>query len=84
MRLATSFVFRCRCPLVVLILMATIRPAMGQANVTGKWTTLSYTMPINPVHAALCQWQDTDRLRFRKLPADDERLPVGPAVWSSE
>jgi len=26
---------------------------MGQANVTGKWTTLSYTMPINPVHAAL-------------------------------
>jgi hypothetical protein len=53
MRLATSFVFRCRCLLVVLILMATIRPAMGQANVTGKWTTLSYTMPINPVHAAL-------------------------------
>ena len=25
----------------------------GQANVTGKWSTVSYTMPINPVHAAL-------------------------------
>src|SRR5690349_11358774 len=27
--------------------------ASAQANVTGSWTTLSYTMPINPVHAAL-------------------------------
>src|ERR1700689_3687807 len=28
-------------------------PGMGQANVTGQWQTLPYTMPINPVHAAL-------------------------------
>jgi hypothetical protein len=28
-------------------------PAMSQANVQGQWQTLSYTMPINPIHAAL-------------------------------
>src|SRR6266852_4925781 len=28
-------------------------PARSQANVTGQWQTLPYTMPINPVHAAL-------------------------------
>ena len=27
--------------------------AMGQANVTGQWSTLSYNVPINPIHAAL-------------------------------
>src|SRR5882762_6604594 len=27
--------------------------AMGQANVTGQWQTLSNVMPINPVHVAL-------------------------------
>ena len=27
--------------------------AMSQANVQGQWQTLPYTMPINPVHAAL-------------------------------
>ena len=27
--------------------------AMSQANVQGQWKTLSYTMPINPVHVAL-------------------------------
>jgi hypothetical protein len=26
---------------------------MAQANVVGQWTTLSYTMPINPIHVAL-------------------------------
>ena len=26
---------------------------MGQANVQGQWSTLSYLMPINPIHAAL-------------------------------
>jgi hypothetical protein len=26
---------------------------MGQAQVQGQWTTLSYTMPINPVHVSL-------------------------------
>ncbi len=28
-------------------------PAMSQANVQGQWQTLSYTMPINPIHTAL-------------------------------
>jgi len=27
--------------------------AWGQANVQGQWSTLPYTMPINPIHAAL-------------------------------
>src|SRR4051812_10270262 len=28
-------------------------PGWTQANVTGNWSTLPYTMPINPVHVAL-------------------------------
>jgi Galactose oxidase-like, Early set domain/Glyoxal oxidase N-terminus len=40
--------------LVSLILLgAFVQVAMGQPNVQGKWSTLSYTMPINPIHAAL-------------------------------
>jgi hypothetical protein len=27
--------------------------AEGQANLTGQWTTLPYTMPINPIHVGL-------------------------------
>jgi len=27
--------------------------AEGQANVTGQWSTLPYTMPINPIHVGL-------------------------------
>jgi hypothetical protein len=35
-------------------LLLCIPPAvLAQANVQGQWTTLSNTMPINPVHAAL-------------------------------
>jgi hypothetical protein len=40
--------------LVVSMLLGTFGPTvMGQANVQGQWSTLSYTMPINPIHAAL-------------------------------
>jgi hypothetical protein len=53
MKHATPFVFGCRCLIAVLFLVVTIQFAMGQANVQGKWSTLSYTTPINPVHAAL-------------------------------
>jgi hypothetical protein len=28
-------------------------PAFSQANVKGQWQTLPYTMPINPIHAAM-------------------------------
>src|ERR1700733_10153649 len=28
-------------------------PGMSQANVTGQWQTLPYTMPINPIHVVL-------------------------------
>lgn len=34
-----------------LVLLAQF--ATGQAQTTGQWRTLSYTMPINPVHVAL-------------------------------
>ena len=40
--------------LVVSMLLGTFVPiVIGQANVQGQWSTLSYTMPINPIHAAL-------------------------------
>ena len=38
---------------VILVMLSSVRPAEGQAQTTGQWTTLPYTMPINPVHAAL-------------------------------
>ena len=43
-----------------LILLATLAPqGMAQADVTGQWSTLPYTMPINPIHIALLrQWQN--------------------------
>src|SRR5579864_8543873 len=39
--------------LVVLTFTLTASPAWAQANVTGSWSTLPYTMPINPVHVAM-------------------------------
>src|SRR5579864_2500551 len=42
-----------RALLLVLVFGALAPKAMAQANVTGQWSTASYSMPINPVHAAL-------------------------------
>ena len=40
--------------LVLLLAFGVLVPTVrGQANVTGTWSTLSYTMPINPIHTAL-------------------------------
>jgi Domain of unknown function (DUF1929)/Glyoxal oxidase N-terminus len=40
--------------LVFSLLLSALAPvAMGQANVQGRWSTLPYVMPINPVHVAL-------------------------------
>lgn len=40
--------------LIFLLLLDVSLPKMlGQASVQGQWSTLSYNMPINPVHAAL-------------------------------
>ena len=53
MRLTTVVVFR-RCSLLLLLLAGMSKPGlMGQAQTVGKWSTLSYTMPINPIHVAL-------------------------------
>src|SRR5437588_5297654 len=38
---------------VLLLMFTTVPSAKGQANVQGQWSTLPYSMPINPVHAAL-------------------------------
>ncbi len=39
--------------LLLLLLLPGIPFAQGQAQTVGQWSTQSYTMPINPVHAAL-------------------------------
>lgn len=39
--------------LVIFLLTLLLQVAFGQTNVQGQWSTLSYSMPINPVHAAL-------------------------------
>ncbi len=39
--------------LLVAVLAASVGSAMAQADVQGQWSTASYQMPINPVHAAL-------------------------------
>src|ERR1700759_983088 len=36
-----------------LLICVLLPSALGQANVQGQWSTLSNTMPINPVHVAL-------------------------------
>ena len=42
-----------RCSLLLLLLVGMSKPGLGQAQTVGKWSTLSYTMPINPIHVAL-------------------------------
>lgn len=39
--------------LVLLLLTVFLQVGIGQSNVQGLWSTLSYSMPINPVHVAL-------------------------------
>jgi hypothetical protein len=50
-----SFAVRGACLLVVLFILLSglLSAAFGQVQTIGKWTTQSYTMPINPIHAAL-------------------------------
>jgi hypothetical protein len=40
--------------LLLFVILATSEPGlMGQVQTIGQWTTLPYTMPVNPIHAAL-------------------------------
>src|ERR1700693_1538409 len=41
------------CGLCLAALTQFAPPALSQANVQGQWSTLPYTMPINPIHVAL-------------------------------
>jgi hypothetical protein len=45
-RLIFAFIF----PLLLNVLVPEM---LGQTNVQGQWSTLPYSMPINPVHVAL-------------------------------
>src|SRR5882724_2899572 len=38
---------------LILVLAASIPPADAQADVKGQWSTLNYSMTINPIHVAL-------------------------------
>ena len=49
----TTFMPLWRCSLLFLLLAGMSKPGLGQAQTVGKWSTLSYTMPINPIHVAL-------------------------------
>ena len=39
--------------LLLLVVLVTVPPAAAQPNVTGQWSVLPYTMPINPIHVGL-------------------------------
>ncbi|MGH9545846.1 MAG: galactose oxidase-like domain-containing protein [Terriglobales bacterium] len=39
--------------ILILLLLPSVPSARGQAQTLGQWSTLPYTMPINPIHAAL-------------------------------
>ncbi len=53
MKLTTSAPFIKHFLLLLLLVGVSTPELMGQAQTVGKWTTLSYTMPINPIHVAL-------------------------------
>src|SRR5881397_3883292 len=38
---------------VMLVATTAVTPAGAQSNVTGQWSVLPYTMPINPIHVGL-------------------------------
>ena len=39
--------------ILLLLVLAMCEPLlMGQVQTIGKWSTLSYTVPINPIHVA--------------------------------
>jgi hypothetical protein len=38
---------------VMLVATVAVEPAAAQSNVTGQWSVLPYTMPINPIHVGL-------------------------------
>ena len=66
---------------LLLVLAAPAPPAVAQADVKGQWSTLNYSMTINPIHVVLMH--DGKILvidRFRKLSILAIGLPVGSAL----
>jgi Galactose oxidase-like, Early set domain/Glyoxal oxidase N-terminus len=51
--MASHFSSRLICVFILLLLNVLSPRMVGQTNVQGKWSTLPYPMPINPVHVAL-------------------------------
>ncbi len=78
-----SRVSSCLTHALVFSFLAVFLPvAMAQANVQGQWSTLSNTMPINPVHVALLNNGKVLVVAGSgKLPAVAVRLSVRSALW---
>jgi hypothetical protein len=64
-------VYPCLSHALALSLLVTIWApiTMAQANVQGRWSTLPYLMPINPVHVALLSNGKVLVVGIGKLPA---------------
>ena len=45
--------FALACTLAVILTALVVQAADAQPNVTGQWSVLPYTMPINPIHVGL-------------------------------
>ena len=69
----------------LFIALGAVAPgAWGQADVQGQWSTLSYTMPINPIHVALLH-----NGKILVVTGSGKCVPVRPVVlrpafWSLE
>ena len=72
--------------LVLAMLVGMLSPELlGQSQTIGHWSTASYTMPINPIHAALLsQRQDPGGGGLGKLSAFPGGCPPGPPFGSAK
>ena len=71
--------------ILVLILCGFVPASMAQANIQGQWSTLSATMPINPIHVALLNSGKVLVVAGSgNCGPRSVRLSVGPAVWPIE
>ncbi len=71
--------------LAISLLLGSFAPmAMGQANVQGQWSTLPYTMTINPIHAALLHNNKVLVVAGSgNCPANQAGCPTGPPYGPS-
>ena len=70
--------------LLMIWLGLSLPAAMAQADQQGQWSTLSYTMPINPIHVALMHNGKILVTRVRGTVLLPIGLSVGTSVWRVE